>query len=183
MFAKILLSTVAAVALLAASASAICPGYKFGVSQPSNNGPWQVFDNNCNIVQQAPAKNACGNGVFDCNSAQNAPTALHLDGHKYACSADPNHDSCNGQSIQVCTVLPERTEDDRVMDNIIVAVLTFKQRGSDPTIISFAYTPRFGMTRPSVVHLPATMVKSGSFCMAASSHIGWFAVLSGVSKG
>ncbi|KAI6020285.1 hypothetical protein PISMIDRAFT_689604 [Pisolithus microcarpus 441] len=102
MFTKTLLSTIATAALFAASASAICPGYKFGVSQPSDNGPWQVFDNNCNIVQQAPAKNACTNGVFDCNSAQNAPTALHLDGHKYACSADPNHDSCNGQSIQVC---------------------------------------------------------------------------------
>ncbi|KAI5985244.1 hypothetical protein EDD15DRAFT_2200708 [Pisolithus albus] len=102
MFTKTLLSTIAAAALFAASASAICPGYKFGVSLPSNNGPWKVFDNNCNTVQQAPAKNACTGGVFDCNSAQNAPTALHIDGHKYACSADPNHDSCDGQSIQVC---------------------------------------------------------------------------------
>ncbi|KAI6020287.1 hypothetical protein BKA83DRAFT_4127034 [Pisolithus microcarpus] len=103
MFTKAFLSTVAAAALFAASASAICPGYKFGVSLAGNNGPWQVFDNNCNIAHQETAKSPCTVGVFDCNPAQNTPTALHLDGQNYACSADPNHDSCNGQSIQVCS--------------------------------------------------------------------------------
>ncbi|KIK13105.1 hypothetical protein PISMIDRAFT_413872 [Pisolithus microcarpus 441] len=39
MFTEAFLSTVAAAALFAASASAICPGYKFGVSLASNNGP------------------------------------------------------------------------------------------------------------------------------------------------
>ncbi|KAI6111655.1 hypothetical protein EDD16DRAFT_1728346 [Pisolithus croceorrhizus] len=102
MFTKTFFSTVAVAALFAASASAICPGYRFGVSLTSNNGPWQVFDNACNIVHQVDAKNPCTAGVFGCNSAQTSPTALHLNGQNYACNADPNPESCNGKSIQVC---------------------------------------------------------------------------------
>ncbi|KAI6126560.1 hypothetical protein F5141DRAFT_344174 [Pisolithus sp. B1] len=102
MFTKTFFSTLAAAALFAASASAICPGYKFGVSLTSNNGPWQVLDNACNIVHKVDAKNPCTAGVFDCNSAQTSPTALHLNGQNYACNADPNPESCNGQTIQVC---------------------------------------------------------------------------------
>ncbi|KAI6020866.1 hypothetical protein PISMIDRAFT_466494 [Pisolithus microcarpus 441] len=64
--------------------------------------PGQVFDNSCHAVHKVTAKNPCKVGVFDCGSAQSTPTALHLDGHKYACKADTNTDSCNGHPIQVC---------------------------------------------------------------------------------
>ncbi|KAI6118605.1 hypothetical protein EV401DRAFT_2072136 [Pisolithus croceorrhizus] len=82
MFTKTFLSTVAATALFAASASAICPGYKFGITQNGDNGAWQVFDNSCHVVHQVTAKNPCTVGVFDCGSAQSTPTALHLNGQK-----------------------------------------------------------------------------------------------------
>ncbi|KAI6046705.1 hypothetical protein EDC04DRAFT_2887548 [Pisolithus marmoratus] len=105
MFTKTFLSAAAAAALFVASASAICPGYKFGISQAGNNGPWQVFDGSCNVVHQVTAKNPCTVGVFDCNAAQTTPTNLHLNDHDYACVPDANPDSCNGQPIQVCVSL------------------------------------------------------------------------------
>ncbi|KAI6100470.1 hypothetical protein EDD16DRAFT_1526460 [Pisolithus croceorrhizus] len=102
MFTKTFLSTVAATALFAASASAICPGYKFGITQNGDNGAWQVFDNSCHVVHQVTAKNPCTVGVFDCGSAQSTPTALHLNGQNYACQADASSGSCDGHPIQVC---------------------------------------------------------------------------------
>ncbi|KAI6138547.1 hypothetical protein BKA82DRAFT_4020897 [Pisolithus tinctorius] len=87
MFAKTFFSVVAASVLFAASASAICPGYKFGIAQAGG----QTNGNN----------GVCG-GVFDCNSAKTTFTGLHLNGANYACSPDTNADSCNGQAIQVC---------------------------------------------------------------------------------
>lgn len=102
MFTKTFLPAVAVAALFAASVSAICPGYKFGITEDGDNGAWQVFDNSCHAVHKVTAKNPCKVGMFDCGSAQSAPTALHLDGHKYACKADTNTDSCNGHPIQVC---------------------------------------------------------------------------------
>ncbi|KIN97889.1 hypothetical protein M404DRAFT_1005744 [Pisolithus tinctorius Marx 270] len=107
MFTKTFFSAVAASVLFAASASAICPGYKFGIAQDGgqmngNNGVWQVYDNSCNVVHQATGQMPCGGGVFDCNSAKTTFTGLHLNNVNYACSPDPNADSCNGQAIQVC---------------------------------------------------------------------------------
>ncbi|KAI6138548.1 hypothetical protein BKA82DRAFT_4342991 [Pisolithus tinctorius] len=65
MFTKTFFSAVAASVLFAASASAICPGYKFGIAQDGgqmngNNGVWQVYDNSCNVVHQATGQMPCG---------------------------------------------------------------------------------------------------------------------------
>ncbi|KAI6009527.1 hypothetical protein F5J12DRAFT_41507 [Pisolithus orientalis] len=82
MFSRTFLSAVAASVLFVASASAICPGYNFGIAQAGgqmngNNGVWQVYDNSCNVVHQATGQMPCGGGVFDCNSAQTTFTGLH----------------------------------------------------------------------------------------------------------
>ncbi|KAI6151245.1 hypothetical protein BKA82DRAFT_4353110 [Pisolithus tinctorius] len=107
MFTKTFFSAIAASVLFVASASAICPGYKFGIAQSGgqmngNNGVWQVYDNSCNVVHQETGQKPCNGGVFDCNSAQTTFTGLHLNNVNYACSPDTNADSCNGQAIQVC---------------------------------------------------------------------------------
>ncbi|KIN97908.1 hypothetical protein M404DRAFT_31842 [Pisolithus tinctorius Marx 270] len=107
MFSKAFFSIVAATALFAASASAICPGYNLGITQTGSNtnpdyGVWQVFDDSCNIVDQVIATNPCTVGVFDCSPAPITFTGLHLDGLNYACRSDVNSGSCNGHAIQVC---------------------------------------------------------------------------------
>ncbi|KAI6009531.1 hypothetical protein F5J12DRAFT_891637 [Pisolithus orientalis] len=68
MFSKAFFSTVAATALFAGSASAICPGYNFGITQTgSNTNPdYGIF------------------GMFDCSPAPITFTGLHLDGLKLA---------------------------------------------------------------------------------------------------
>ncbi|KAI6096941.1 hypothetical protein EDD17DRAFT_1871677 [Pisolithus thermaeus] len=53
MFTKTFLPTVAATILFAASASAICPEYKFGITQNGDNGAWQVFDNAAMLFTRA----------------------------------------------------------------------------------------------------------------------------------
>ncbi|KIM64362.1 hypothetical protein SCLCIDRAFT_1213475 [Scleroderma citrinum Foug A] len=80
MFNKVIFSSAAAASLFAACASAICPGYDFGIAQ-ANPGLWQVFDDSCNIVQQVILQNPCNGGVLDCTSAPNF-TGLQLDGVK-----------------------------------------------------------------------------------------------------
>ncbi|KIM65835.1 hypothetical protein SCLCIDRAFT_22393 [Scleroderma citrinum Foug A] len=109
MFNKVILSAAAA-SLFAACASAICPGYDFGIAE-ANPSLWQVFDDSCNVVQQVTSPNPCNGGVLDCTSAPNF-TGLHLDGVKYDCSPDGNGDSCNGHAIQVCC-LNKNTQDNQ----------------------------------------------------------------------
>ncbi|KIM65111.1 hypothetical protein SCLCIDRAFT_562467 [Scleroderma citrinum Foug A] len=99
MFNKLILSAAAA-SLFAVCASAICPGYDYGVAQAST-GVYQVFDDSCNVIQEVNSQTPCNGGVLDCTSAPNF-TGLHLNGVKYDCSPDGNADSCNGHAIQVC---------------------------------------------------------------------------------
>ncbi|KAI6101409.1 hypothetical protein EDD16DRAFT_1495544 [Pisolithus croceorrhizus] len=110
MFTKTFLSTVAAAALFMASASAICPGYNFGITQTRTNTKpdygtiisGQVFDDSCNLVDQVIAQNPCTVGVFDCSPSPITFTRLHFDGLNYAWRPDVNSGSCNGKAIQVC---------------------------------------------------------------------------------
>ncbi|KAI6099943.1 hypothetical protein EDD16DRAFT_1497229 [Pisolithus croceorrhizus] len=107
MFTKTFLLAVAAATLFVASASAICPGYNFGITQTGTNtnpdyGVWQVFDDSCNVVDQVIAQNPCTVGVFDCSPSPITFTGLHLGGLYYACRPDVNSSSCNGHAIQVC---------------------------------------------------------------------------------
>ncbi|KAI6036597.1 hypothetical protein BKA83DRAFT_4165142 [Pisolithus microcarpus] len=107
MLTKTILPTVAAATIFVASASAICPGYNFGITQTGSNtnpdyGVWEVYDDSCNDVYQVIASNPCTVGVFDCSPAPVTFTGLHLDGLNYACNPDANAGSCNGVGIQVC---------------------------------------------------------------------------------
>ncbi|KAI6151255.1 hypothetical protein BKA82DRAFT_31840 [Pisolithus tinctorius] len=58
MFIKIFFSTIAATALFVVSASAICPGYNFGIAQAGG----QTNGNNGVLTGQNPYKG----GVLDC---------------------------------------------------------------------------------------------------------------------
>ncbi|KAG7449896.1 uncharacterized protein BT62DRAFT_613360 [Guyanagaster necrorhizus] len=87
------------------TATAICPGFTFGVADTKGGPPgsWRVYDDSCNPILTVFADNPCDVGVFGCSGAPITFDALHLNGLDYTCQRDNNSDTCEGfASIQVC---------------------------------------------------------------------------------
>jgi hypothetical protein len=67
-------STLILVPLAAGFASAICPGFNFGIGNQQSLGGgtnrWTVYDANCKAVDSLTTnKNPCDSGTFGCTSA------------------------------------------------------------------------------------------------------------------
>ncbi|VDB90157.1 unnamed protein product [Peniophora sp. CBMAI 1063] len=103
-------STILAFAIAAAGhASAICPGYNYGIGNqhPLDNGlsAWTVYDDSCNPVDGLQTSgNPCTQGIFTCSGDPILFTGYHssVTGLEYACRQDPNSGSCGSDVISVC---------------------------------------------------------------------------------
>jgi hypothetical protein len=67
-------STLMLAPLAAGFASAICPGFNFGIGNQQNLGNgisrWNVYDDSCTVVDGlTTTKNPCSTGIFGCTSA------------------------------------------------------------------------------------------------------------------
>ncbi|KAF7353895.1 Phenylalanine--tRNA ligase beta subunit [Mycena venus] len=104
------LNTIAIVGLaVAATASATCPGFNFGIIDTHQKfldaNKWVVVDDSCNVVDSLITdQNPCTQGIFSCGPGPvfdgytSTTSGLH-----YACRPDPNSGSCDGLGgVQVC---------------------------------------------------------------------------------
>ncbi|KAL4258206.1 hypothetical protein AB1N83_010423 [Pleurotus pulmonarius] len=97
------------VCLLVGTATAICPGFDFGIGNSRAIGDglsrWDVFDDGCNVVDGLTTNiNPCNQVIFACS-----PPPLIFNGYtntftgwKYACRPDPNSGTCGGIRVSVC---------------------------------------------------------------------------------
>ncbi|PBK87057.1 hypothetical protein ARMGADRAFT_476701 [Armillaria gallica] len=86
------------------AATAICPGFNFGITDTKGGPPgsWRVYDDSCNPILTVFADNPCTAGAFGCTPDPIKFNALHLNGLDYACRPDPNSGTCEEIGIQVC---------------------------------------------------------------------------------
>ncbi|KAG6848298.1 hypothetical protein H0H93_001431 [Arthromyces matolae] len=104
-------ATVVLVALFASATSvlAVCGGNKFAVGNVialgSGVNRWDVYDNNCNIVDSLTTNlNPCTQGTFGCS-----PPPIYFNQYTntfnkqtYQCHRDPVGESCGADTISVC---------------------------------------------------------------------------------
>ncbi|KAJ8074240.1 hypothetical protein PM082_012549 [Marasmius tenuissimus] len=91
---------------------AICPGLEFGVGNikrmggPFGANRWNVYDNNCGIVDGLTTNdNPCNrpSGIFSCTPSVTFAGYKHtFTGQQYACRPPVNADECGGDEIAVC---------------------------------------------------------------------------------
>ncbi|KAJ7636511.1 hypothetical protein FB45DRAFT_828757 [Roridomyces roridus] len=102
-------TSIVSIALLAASANAICPGFNFGIGNQMSLGSginrWDVYDDSCNVVDGLTTnQNPCDEGIFGCSPPPvifNRYTSTFT-GLVYACRTDPNSGTCGSDVISVC---------------------------------------------------------------------------------
>ncbi|KAL5115789.1 hypothetical protein ACEQ8H_006284 [Pleosporales sp. CAS-2024a] len=68
--------------LAASFASAICPGFNFGIGNVQNLGnginKWSVYDDSCKVVDSLTTnQNPCTSGMFGCS-----PAPIHFTSYK-----------------------------------------------------------------------------------------------------
>ncbi|KAK0459270.1 uncharacterized protein EV420DRAFT_312617 [Desarmillaria tabescens] len=105
------------------TATAICPGFNFGIADTHGGPPGsctsnsshtysliltntdlagRVYDNSCNTILTVFADNPCTQGAFGCSPAPITFNKLHLNGVYYNCSRETNSEKCEQNDIQVC---------------------------------------------------------------------------------
>jgi len=95
--------------LATTNVAAVCANFKFAIGNVIGEGPiinrWNVYDNNCNIVDGLTTnENPCNVGIFGCSPS---PIIFNqyvntYTGSKLTCASDTASESCSGDPISVC---------------------------------------------------------------------------------